>query len=1464
MWVARSEHERLDQDTDSLVDNWDALASEQEQMPQALSSDLEMRQEYQQQPTVAGGYSYDGYASPSVFHHDVKVASTNCNSDAPQTQGPAWNGSFSSNSEDGIYPALTRSCTWTLIATTSDAAGGPAPPDPSPTPSPTATVATPLIVALTFRSSIQLVCGIDYLTVYDGPDANSPVIAKLCGNFGIDYVPKLYSSGTMMTVVFSTQETSPGSFGFTADWFSICFKDFTPRSQHAMAYDSTKDMVYITGGTSSQSMFMWDLLTYTFATSKWAKITLTNTRSPDPRYGHFSFVYNSDLYIYGGISSYGGLADVWKYNGKQWTQQQPINPEQLPEGRNGPACVIITYNNVTQLVVFGGMTASGETTRDLNFYSISTAMWKKSDHQNSVGLAGATAVYHKATESIYLFGGMVNQTTRNVITYQYFIQQDLWYALAPRIDPFTNPPVAPFNASNPTGSDDTSDNDPDDSGTTNGVQSAVQQYLPPVMYDPVSGVWAPAALMDDDMVVIYGGMRPFGPGVNIRDPSCFVHKVVMFDLSCQNWTTYDVSDGTGAMRNRVNHTMVLRPPGATGGSKTAWTAYVFGGFDGWEHQDAFNFTLTVPTPAPADVNTCRALRWCGLYDDCQNCNPNYCSYVDGLCLFDTDKAKLSTTPAYLLGAATDIPKNGTLQDLLRQRPELKEQVLTSDTCPTRTSLDLSTPYRGQIQPGQEITYKTYIDSQDLDIRFEIQTNPSGELLFRSQNVWEGFMNMYWRADHGLTDNSWNGSSTTSSPIPEDVPSNDITADDGAVITLAGILNTTELLRRWNKYSGLDGSPSSSAVRQSTQTYIDFPAGDPRRFSGYYVYSLKNNNSVPITFTLTVNLLDHPVDSTTGKGSKFDLATLGYVMGGFIIGVLLLVLVIHQIRKKMHVHEMERRAAAELRMLEEEEEEEEEEQRRLTAAASALAASSALKDMKPMYRVVVGVSPWQRDEKRAGRQDGTMESVGLRQRHTRSDRTEVAMPAVPAPAVVARALSSGGRKGGKEESRRGAAIPRSQSETAMYHVDGDRRRSRIRSDFICDLGSLPLNPTGDRNSNNGNNGSSNEMRSSGTGRLLNYTEEEDQEQDYGKGVRNRSSSGKSLERRHSLQRGWSLKSLSRSTSLKRILDQSRITPEDEEGLTNSVWNDIMEEPFAGAAYVGAGISAVGPAASSRRVQNPARVQPISIEPLPFHGKIVPRTKRHYRRYQRFLSGQQRQENVNHRSTAMLPVPVRSATQRRSVVMPGESAARMQGVLWRAQRTASRMTLGSRAITSSDARSREQSVSIEMDHIVKSNSRYGQTTSANTMSPQDTEDEESGEYKEVKMRGRQVYEPGPLVAVNVLIVFPGDAKTRPVLRAGDGFGNDNDLDDDVDNLYHNTGSRNSNAAAANVSASTGGQSDVVLEEDQRLPPMAIGTVFVPDPVRWWAYKAWQRLDRRRWEREMQKHRQFREQFPEKTSY
>lgn len=267
-------------------------------------------------------------------------------------------------------------------------------------------------------------------------------------------------------------------------------------------------------------------------TNKWTSIAVN--KSPDPRYGHFSFVHKGNLYIYGGMTYWGPSAEVWMYDTKTWTKQEPISLlEKIPTGLIGPACVFLTNNNQTRLAVFGGMTSKGVTMRKLHYFDIETRQWSLADHQNSVGLSGASAVYHEATNSIYYFGGMINQTIRNTIPYQYSLDQELWFAHAPRFDPLDSRPVGWNGTMYIPASSDGTDNNLDDPKGDGSYNSTTRNLQNPAMYDAISGVWAAVGLAGSDMVVMYGGMRPFGLGTTIEE-SCLIRTMYLYDI-CKYW-----------------------------------------------------------------------------------------------------------------------------------------------------------------------------------------------------------------------------------------------------------------------------------------------------------------------------------------------------------------------------------------------------------------------------------------------------------------------------------------------------------------------------------------------------------------------------------------------------------------------------------------------------------------------------------------------------------------------------------------------------------------------------------------------------------------------------------------------------------------------------------------------------------------------------------------------------------------
>ncbi|KAK3841142.1 MAG: hypothetical protein J3R72DRAFT_491860 [Linnemannia gamsii] len=1476
-----------------------------------------------------------------------KYASQVCNDDTPQ-QLSTNNGTFWTSSGDGADPPGARSCVWSITV-----------------PGDGASTMGPPIITLTFWTYIMLACGKDSLSIYDGPDTSSPLLAKLCGNYWLSNTPIFHSSGTQMTIVYQKAADSPVDSSFTAHWTatsacnvclgsgrgtckagtcdcnpkfsgSVCQKEapafdkFTPRSQHSMAYDSSKDMVYITGGTSSRVPFMSDLLTFSF-----------------------------------GIAAYGPVADIWVYDTKTWSKP-PLSSisEKMPTGTVGASCVFFTANNQTRMAVFGGLNKDGVTMKELHFYDVETRQWSQASHQNSVGLSGASAVFHQETNSLYYFGGMINQTIRNTIPYQYSLDQELWFALAPRFDPLASRPVG-WNGTMfvPSSSDgDNNLEDPKGDGSGNSTTVGLQN---PAMYDALSGVWAPAALMGSDTVVIYGGMRPFGLGV-AKDPSCFIKTMYLYDISCQRWASYEIMDALGAVRTRVNHTMILRP-GAVGGSKTAYTAYIFGGFDGYEHNDVVNITIDIyPTP-PKTVNRCRALNWCSKYDDCQTCNPHYCSFINGLCLFDTDKAKkpASSTAPILLGETADIPTNGTLQDLLTQRPELKPDVTRTEDCPFRIPLNVMTYYNGIIAPKSSLVFRTYIDAPDYDIQFDINSTPNEALVFRTLNVWEGFMNMYWRASYRLLDGTWEEKDGRSTLQPDDLPSIRNSSDwDPPVITSSGTFNIVELLRRYKKYSGLDGSPSHSALQGMSSQGVYFPASDPRRFSGYYIYSLSNPTDLPITISIIVNLLNRPVDNGDDKGSQLDLATLGFFMVGFILGVLLLIILGRKLRRLIAERDYAQWVAAEQRMLEEEEAEEE------RRAALGLQTNLALPygrgededyvEKKPMYRIVVGVQQEKEALLRALTPPGSTPNT-LRHRAVRKSEPSPLSRSGSMLRPVAATITTTTTTAAAHTEHNSSDIVEGEKDISKNLPETGQRKS----DFIRDLGASPPSSGGQpqfpgappallqdeprmseiqRRHTSSEIIRKNKLRQNGGGAPATAT----------------ASTGGPLS---TLQRGLSLGGkLKASSSLKRFLDISRVKSEEKEVLT-IVSQEAAEDSSAGDMLSGSesdkSMSPLSKDLLRRRVRNPIMVQPISVEPLPFHGGLVPNTRRQYRRYRRSLQRrqqqqqdqqpQQRQQGRQHQnqqpslsprspvsrsgSASRPSFSVARSLSRRHGLLTGNST-RSQSSLREAHRAASRTALRSAGgspppsgtVMEMMPLGRSSSTATNNNNI-NNNAGGGrwQNEAERPTSPLgvysirgSSQDEEHGRGIAMvegtsTMRGGgggggggrepQEYEAGPLLAVNILIVFPGDVGSRSVLRIGSEEeeisaikkkeddrgrkvarstdGNEVEEVEEEDRRSQNTlyninnitlepttthdiihSSRSSSSAgtpghssqasnsSSNTSASMSKMSDMIDSEQQRLPPMAIGTVFVPDPVRWWAYKAQQQVDRRRIQRELRR--------------
>ncbi|KAG0238011.1 hypothetical protein BGW41_008276 [Actinomortierella wolfii] len=1445
----------------------------------------------------------------------------------------------------------------------------------------------------------------DYLTLYDGDSESAPVIARLCGNIWQSRTKIFYSSGTSMTAVLTISANSPGGHGFTAQWNTVsrcdvCLgagtgtcnnfrcqcnnkrdgpvceretagsKEFKPRSQHAMAYDANKDVVYITGGIDAKGNAMWDMVSYSFSNNKWTSISIN--RAPRPRYGHCSFIYNENLYIFGGMLGATTTADIWMFDGKTWTEQQPINRDSRPKGTVGASCVLVTNANVTMLYVFGGSDKDGQISRELTTYNFESGSWAPASHRNAVPLTGATGVYHPVTNSIYYFGGITNQTTRNVVVYQYAIKEALWYALPPRIDPFTYSPILPNSDGSPL--TPTSSEDEDDEGDSSGAteQTANVTYYPPIYYDSVSSVWTPAGLVGDDYVAMFGGMIPYGLGVKLRDfnQRCYSSALVVYDLNCHKWSTYEIADN--GPRLRANHTMLIRPPGSAGSSKTNWTAYIFGGFDGQDHNDVLNITIPLGDQNPGMINSCRALRWCSMYDDCMYCNRKpYCSFINGLCLFDKDKAK---TGSYMAGNNGDEPQTGTLQELIQQRPELEASVKQQkDSCDVPLDIPVKFYQSGVIESGSTLKFSTYIDDPESDILFEISTQPNVELMFTTLNVWEGFMNMYWRADHGLTDNTWDGNSSTSSPWPAD---NKYSPLDRPVITSLGTLNTSELYSRWLRYAGLDSSQSMSAIR-SNDSRIRFYANDPRRFSGYYVYSLTNPHSTQISYSIQVTPLEHSPPTVGEKGNGFSMTMLAFFMAGFIIAVVLLVFLARKIRRLIEERDQSHQAAEMLRGMDDDDDDQANGQGEGgRGGATAIEMNGLRLRKKPIYRIIVGVQDPTKTgmgfmSKNGGLRDRKKTSLAI----SKEDTVNHSSTTRPISMMTPPSLKSAAQAG------RTRTMPAVSFEQLPVSNEGHVEELAVRN-----AGDGEDIPKEEKTSVVG-------MLSRSLSRRLSRNSPPRREDRSGIAPEDRP-----LPLAHDPSNGWNLKPVERVTSFRRNRVDQRIRQEETEGLTGA--DDDFYTTRGNSSESDRGVVDLSqlpasqhqapPGTTARRQtlavddslrfysrRNPAKVQPISIEPIPFHGGLVPRTLANLQRYQRHLQRQLAYENryLRPRNVSSPPSVISSNTtngrisRRQPPPAPQRSTTSLHSTssFQNLRHSLSRTLLRSRVNASAaiNSGSREDGARVSSEALAGDGSSSPATLTtamaAGTAAPLAGEEEKARRLRQTKssdslrrvcraasimskrnypvarhesirstsalasmslsgvgtremvdhatdrvdraeMNGQghvanspmvkdptdsqglraastdsvekvriprktergqnlailrhspnrqlQDYEPGPLVAVNVLIVFPGDEGSRRVMHQGELVARHRAKKAQLQQQYQHQHQTPHHSQLYQQDQQNGTMDDTLYDSERRLPPMAIGTTFLPDPVRWWAHRAYQHKEQRRLARQVQK--------------
>jgi hypothetical protein len=178
-----------------------------------------------------------------------------------------------------------------------------------------------------------------------------------------------------------------------AGWTATATATLSPRSQHAMAFDSRRNVAIMFGGTSA------DTLTWLYDGLAWRPVAFAG---PGARLAP-AMAYDTGaakMVLFGGSRSGTALADTWIFDGTAWTSPATTG---APPARSGAAIVYDSRRG--RVVMFGGLGASGPL-NDTWEYNTATATWTQVSVAAAPPARSAAAVaYDPGLGKLVLFGG---------------------------------------------------------------------------------------------------------------------------------------------------------------------------------------------------------------------------------------------------------------------------------------------------------------------------------------------------------------------------------------------------------------------------------------------------------------------------------------------------------------------------------------------------------------------------------------------------------------------------------------------------------------------------------------------------------------------------------------------------------------------------------------------------------------------------------------------------------------------------------------------------------------------------------------------------------------------------------------------------------------------------------------------------------------------------------------------------
>lgn len=195
----------------------------------------------------------------------------------------------------------------------------------------------------------------------------------------------------------------------------------SPRSGHAMAYDSKSDRTILFGGYTSD--FNNETWTYSLSSNTWLQM-YPGTKPPARWFSAMVYDSESDRTIlFGGSTMEHYFNDTWAYdlNTNNWTM---MKPSYAPSPRLLHAMVYDSKND--NIILFGGGVGNFSH-NDTWIYTYNNNTWLKSNppRSNPSSRIGHTMNYDSASNRVILFGGYTS-LGYNAETWMYDYNANRW------------------------------------------------------------------------------------------------------------------------------------------------------------------------------------------------------------------------------------------------------------------------------------------------------------------------------------------------------------------------------------------------------------------------------------------------------------------------------------------------------------------------------------------------------------------------------------------------------------------------------------------------------------------------------------------------------------------------------------------------------------------------------------------------------------------------------------------------------------------------------------------------------------------------------------------------------------------------------------------------------------------------------------------------------------------------------